>query len=572
MSLAYRHRVLTATPALLLACLAGLAAPAGSAIIPDSTVLARVGPRVVTAGLFVDNWVAGNAMTRPGTPDSSGRHEFLNTLVSRELLRLAALERNKPLDYGDRLKLAQWREDVLKNALYVKMIRDSVVITDDDIRLMHVVKKDFLDLRRITCRTRGECEGIRARLVRGEPWSQLVKLSIDTSTVRNNGRLGAVMGYLNLGMPLALELFKLQPGSISPVLYDRGFWHVYFVERHLEMTGVPLERQYRSLREEVRRVKEREILSRAEARFAHDRQVKYDAANLSFAAKEFAQKGHVKFTRSGPEIDLSAQPEFAPADTSRTLATSLDGTYTLGAFLDAYLALSPITRPSIQSGEDLIHAINSFMFQPYLLRLAREQHVEESDYFKEQIRSLTERLMLEQFYADSVERLVQVTPEERRAYYEKHKNDFFTYPQEHLFVFFRPSEAWARGLADSLRRGLLQPVAVVKQDSLLHPNGEWSEERLTYTNEKNDLRVLFNEMKDGEIRVIPAPEASTVVLRVEQRPGHQLSLSEVESFIAERVTDDKAELLLQSLLARLRRRYPVQLYTDHLMELDLTLI
>ncbi len=556
---------------LALAAFATAGAPVQARIIPDSTVLARVGPRTVTAGVFMDNWVAGNPMTRPAVGDSAGRREFLDVLVNRELLRLAALERPTTLDFGQRAKLAGMRNDLLRNALYVKLIRDSVVITDDDLKLMRDIKGHLLRLRRITCRTQEECAGIRARLVRGEPWSELVKLSIDTSTVRKDGDTG-MLGYLHLGPSLSQELFKLQEGAISPVLYSQGFWHIFYVQQRFPIASPPVEKQYRSLREEVRRVKEAQLLSLHEERYARERQVKYNAENVAFAVLELARKGHVTFTAHGPEIDLSAVPEFAPADTHRVLATGLDGDYTLGAFLRDYLDRSPLARPTVQNPEDMIHAINSFMSQPYLLKVAEESGMERSDYFKQELQNQTERMLIERLYADSVERRVRITPQERRRYYEKNKNLYFTYTREHLFAFYRPDSAWAKGLADSLRRKLLDPAAVARQDSLLHPGGAWSEERVTWSNEPNDLRGTFNEMKDGEVRLMPGEGVSVVVMRVEQIPGHQLSLAEVEASIDENLRNERAETLLKALLERLRKRYRVTLYPETLMDLDLTLI
>jgi hypothetical protein len=565
---AYGPFLSAASAAIALAC---LAPAASSRIVPDSTVLARVGPRTVTAGVFVDNWVAGNALTRPAQGDSAGRRQFLDILVNRELMRLAALERPEEFDFGERLKIAQWREELLKNALYVKLVADSAVITDDDIRHMHTIKSTFLHVRRITCRTEQECAGIRARLVRGEPWSQLVKLSVDTSSVRRNGDIG-LQGYLHFRPHVAQEVYKVKDGGLSTVIFDRGFWHLYYVDSRVTMQTEPVEKQYRSLREEVRRIKEPEVMARHEERFAFDRKVKYEAANVAFAVREFGEKAHVRFTATGPELDLDARPEFAPQDTGRVLATSLEGTYTLGAFLNDYLALPALSRPTIQGPEDLLHAINRFLFQPYLLQLAIQMGMENSDFYRQEMQRLKENVLIEHLYADSVEKRVRVTPQDRRRYYAKNKNQFFTYTREHLFAFYRPSREWAEGLADSLRQRLVDPGEVARRDSLLHPDQLWAEERVTWSNGPNDLRTMFNEMKDGEVRLVPGERVSMVVLRVEQIPGHQLALQEVESIIDESLRNQQAEDLLNAMLRRLRKRYPVKLHTEDLMDLDLTLI
>ncbi len=570
--MSFRRRPIRVSPRRSALCLAALVlfqAPARATIVPDSTLLARVGSRTITAGLYIDNWVAGNALTRPAAADSAGRRQFLDILVNRELLRLAALEHPHPLDFADQTQLAEWREEALRNALYKKLVADSVVITDDDIRHMHAIKSTLLRIRRITCRTQQECAGLRARWARGEPWSQLVKASVDTSTVRKNGYVG-MQTYLNMGMGMAQEVYRLKDGAVSQPLYDRGFWHLILVEGRHEMRSDPLESQYRSLREEVRRVKEAQFISRAEERFARERKVQYEADNLAFASRVFVKAAVVSFGIQGPEIDLTAVPQFEPRDTSRVLATSLSGRMTLGGFLDEFLKLNPLARPSIQTPEDLIHAINNFLFPPYLLQLAKEMHLDQTEYFQGEMQRVTANIQVDKLYADSVEKRLRITAKDLQRFYEKNKNLYFTYPQEHLFWFYRPSKQWAGALADSLKHGSLEPIAAMKQDSLL--GRPWSEERIAYTSGPNDYRKLFQEMKNGEVRVLPDQQGATVLMRVELIPGRQLSYREAEALVDESVHNIKAEELLQSLLAKLRKRYPVTLYTRYLMDLDLTLI
>src|SRR4029077_17595378 len=64
--------------------------------LPDSVWLLRVGPRVSTAATFVERWFAAYPPDRPGQ-DSTGRVEFLSSIMDKDLLGLTAARIGKPL-------------------------------------------------------------------------------------------------------------------------------------------------------------------------------------------------------------------------------------------------------------------------------------------------------------------------------------------------------------------------------------------------------------------------------------------------------------------------------------------
>src|SRR5262249_29106021 len=103
--------------------------------LPDSVWLLRVGPRVTDVKSYVSNWFTSYPEYRPA-PDSAGRVKFLNSLMHKDVLGLTAEAQNRPVGFEDRLALRETKQRALANAVYQRFVRDSVVVTDAEVRTL----------------------------------------------------------------------------------------------------------------------------------------------------------------------------------------------------------------------------------------------------------------------------------------------------------------------------------------------------------------------------------------------------------------------------------------------------
>ena len=101
--------------------------------LPDSVWLLRVGPRVTKVGDYVRSWFTSYPEYRPGQ-DSLGRVQFLNSLLHKDVLGMTALALNRPLVFEDRLALNETRQRSLANATYQRFVRDSITVSDAEVR------------------------------------------------------------------------------------------------------------------------------------------------------------------------------------------------------------------------------------------------------------------------------------------------------------------------------------------------------------------------------------------------------------------------------------------------------
>lgn len=129
-----------------------------------------------------------------------------------------------------------------------RQIVDILSISDEEINNYYEEVKDkrfkrkaFIKVKHIQVKSKAEADAMLSRLQRGESFTTLVhEKSIDTVSAKNDGDLGIIYddGYvprIGLDKEFVAELFKLEPGAISPVLKsNKGFHIVHVYEKKPE--------------------------------------------------------------------------------------------------------------------------------------------------------------------------------------------------------------------------------------------------------------------------------------------------------------------------------------------------
>ena len=144
----------------------------GFRFLPDTAVLARVGARTTRVRDFVSAYFNSYAEVRP-SPDSLGRVEFLNSMVNKEILALSVLSLDSPLTFEERTQMRQHRQRVLSNALYQRVVLDSVIVTEDELRDLYSQFRYEQRFRHILLPDRATAERVRQLLLGGKlDWNQ----------------------------------------------------------------------------------------------------------------------------------------------------------------------------------------------------------------------------------------------------------------------------------------------------------------------------------------------------------------------------------------------------------------
>ena len=185
-------------------------------LLPDTAVLARVNDQTITARDFVEAYFEAYPVDRPAS-DSSGRAEFLNTMINKVILdnKIAAI--NRPMGFEDRLVMREYTQRVLSNTLFQRMVLDSLRIGEDEVRQVYSQHGRQVHLRQILLPTREAAELVRAQLVGGKiKWNDAVRRYSIAANKQQvpDGDAGWMMRG-GLGYETGTALFTLTPGQIS---------------------------------------------------------------------------------------------------------------------------------------------------------------------------------------------------------------------------------------------------------------------------------------------------------------------------------------------------------------------
>jgi parvulin-like peptidyl-prolyl cis-trans isomerase-like protein len=541
--------------------------------LPDTAVIGHVNDRVFHVHDFREGWFSSYAEVRP-KPDSAGRVEFLRSMANKEVMALTALELGRPLEFEDRATMREHTERVLSNIAFQRLVADSVHIADSEVRHLYDLTSFVLHLQHIQFDDRATAERVHDDLeAKRITWSAAVKRYTTAKDDKGpNGELGWMI-HQGLDPSVVVEVYESKPLQISRVFQDATGFQIVRVLEKKPAKQQPYDMVRNVLIGELQPARMADRIERLRDVLRNKIGMVYDKANITWASSLFGETAPVRRDESGEtHIDISGDvPEFQQADTARTLATWKDGRLSLGEFLDDYKAIPVPQRMNVDSYDAFKNALDGFVLEPYMAQLAVERGLDKDPLAVAMINRKREELMVEHLFADSIESKVFVSDAERRAYYQKHLPDFFSFENVRYATILRPSKAGADSVAAELRAGKTAE-AILRADSLggrkqtgaIHERRE--DEKGAY------YKLLFEEMKPGDVVIGPPDkEGIYVVFQLLQHdPGHQLKLEEVESIIDESLQNQKAEALLNAFIARHEHNFKIELHPELLMRVRLT--
>jgi hypothetical protein len=301
--------------------------------------------------------------------------------------------------------------------------------------------------------------------------------------------------------------------------------------------------------------------------------VSYDSAGIAWAASLFAKVRPVKNRPDGtPVLDISGRlPRLTAADTSRVLARSKEGPFTMGRLLSVYRTLSPIQRPEMHTFESIRSFVDGSLLDPYMTELGIERGIDRDPLTIAQIEKKREELTVQHLVRDSVESKVWITPAERQEYYQSRLRDFWSYEGVRYAAIPRATKAAADSLADRLRRGE-SAEAVIRADSLRLGRSTGSI-RFERENQPGPFfATLTQDLRPGDVMVEgPVKDGEyAVIQKLEHDPGRQLRYDEVQNLVDESLQNIKAERILNEFIARHRAKHRIVLHPERVMLVRLT--
>jgi hypothetical protein len=527
--------------------------------LPDTAVLARIGNRTVTARGFVEAFFNMPGNLRP-RPDSSGRVEFLNTLVTKDVMGQAALASGKSLTFEDRAVLKKARDRSLSNALYIRYVWDSVTVSDAEVRREYEEYKVSMQVRRIVIEDLATAAGVRNDIVAGRTkWDEASKKYARPSS---NEAETFWIERRSMDRDLARQLLSLRIGGISSVIRETAGFSILQVVGRKEVVPPEFELRERFIRGEIRQAKALERAIGVREKIAADIDVKYDSTNIAYAIGLFPDVPVFRRDEQGPMLDLAwSVPHLSEEDRGRVLARHKNGSFTLGEFVEMYGNVARVARQPVGTFEGFRSQLDLFVIEPYLVEVAEQRGLDKDPMVVEEVGRQREKLLVEHLYRDSVMAHVRVTSEDCKAYYDAHKAEFVSTPRVRYAHFVRPTRASADSVERQIKAGA-KPEALAHADSAAGRHAVVLE---AYEHERGPMhKLLFEEMGPGNVSVFGPDDAGlfSVIVHIQRLPGRPVGFAEAEHFIYESLRNERSEKLLGELIARQRSRFVIETHPE----------
>jgi hypothetical protein len=547
----------------------GGASPAPTvAPLPDTTALARFQGAPIRAGEVVARYYDALPTERPEA-DSSGRAQWLHTIVDQRVMGAVAREVNRPFGFEDRATLRDYEQRILSNEVFQRCVIDSVV---EDTMAAHALYDQMSTERHLhwmLCADHATAVSVRKALVaKTMTWSQAYAQFHRGIKRKDEGDLDWVDRLANTDL-LPPPVYHLKAGEVSDVWSDIGGWNLVECAEVREVPRAAFKISRARLetvaRQQQINIRSERLLSELRLR-AH---MSYDTLNLVWVAQRF----EVADLEAGPRrtIRLTHRvPSFAPEDTGKVLARTDGGALSINGFLHAYSELPPVARPRVDTPERLRRQIDATVLEPQRASLARARGFDKDPAVLAQLQKRQEALRVEHLFADSVESHVQVTQDMRRKFYQQNMAQFMTYPRVRYAVFVANRKTEADSLAARLRGGD-KAEDILRQDSLAHRPKRGSVRWMGQNEEGASLYgLLINELRPGQV-VVQGPDDDRqypVIQSIEFDPGRQLSFEEAQDMADASVQNIEGERLLRQFVDRHRKRYRIEEHPDLVMRVS----
>lgn len=535
--------------------------------LPNSAILARVADRRVSVLAFRDAYFASDPHIRP-SGDSLGRAEFLTNMVRKDVLGLTALSAGYTLNFEDRAKLREVRSKALSNRFFETAVLDVPPVSEDSLRRVYEYYRYELRMRLLQFTDRAVAEAAQRSLAQGRAsWATFAARYTPSGLQQSEGQFNWSR-FENLPTDLGLALWRLKPGQLSPVLRVPGGYQVYQVterrDRAVPEFGFLRPAIVDALKNHESDLRRRAITDEAK----RDMNVRFDTTNVIYTSKLFPVALR---TGEGNEIMIDETlPEIAAEDTSRTLIEWDGGRVSLGRLTHAYSDLPAVMRPRLDSPDRVVEYAEAIMLEPKMLEMAIARGLEQDTVVVARYQRKLEEILVGKMVEDSCFSRITVSQKERRDYYQKNRPGYMTFPSVRYAVVVRDTRAAADSVKARLDAG--EPIAsVLRADSL---RGE-TRSGIQEANSNSNLsyqKILFEEMRAGQSRVMGPDRANTFACMhlLSFDPGQLLPYEQVETLVDESVRNLKAEKALNDFVARLMRRFPIEVHYDLLPRVKLT--
>jgi peptidyl-prolyl cis-trans isomerase C len=552
--MSYVHK-LTAAMAVLVLAFAGCAKKAD--------LVATVGDQVITTEEFEKSFGVQPQSFSSYDAELEQRQKFLDGLVDQKLLLIGAYRQG--LDKSDEIQrlIEQQQSKFLLDDLYKKEIVEKVTVDDATVRTWYDNMGEEIHARHILLSTRDSAMAVKAELDGGADFGTLAReRSKDPSAQQNAGDLGWFR-WGAMVQPFQTSAFALKDsGSISePVQTDFG-WHVIQLLGRRQVDRQPFDQVKEAIRQQLTQqgtgTRLREFLDDIKAKA----ELRLDPDQLALVRQTYRDTtGPLPYASNLDLEKLNEKQKIAP------IVRYLDTMLSTGQFITLANQVPPVNRPSFDDTLKLKEFIFQMIYVPILEREARRLRIDQGDSYRQALQQFKESLMADKMRTDLVQRPVDVSTEQARAYYDQHPEEFSSPPQVRVREALVATQKEAEDIVTQVRRGAKFDricAQVTLRPNMKGRSGDLGMfRRFSYPN----LFDAAQKMEVGQVggpvlHSTPTGTQYSVIELMERQDAMTQNFEEVQDRILNKLRNDGRMQALDDWLAQMRGEVKVQVNAD----------
>ncbi|MEE9443295.1 MAG: peptidylprolyl isomerase [candidate division Zixibacteria bacterium] len=399
----------------------------------ESEIVAQVGDRVIKISQILGPIERYDVKYISAEAELETKRMMLDSLISRELLIIAAYENNMENENEVVRVLEGESIKFLLDALFEKEIISKARPSEAEIKDYYNRLSEEIKTSHIVVDSLSEANDILEMLKQGEVFEDLaVKFSIDPTAKRNQGDLG----WISWGMMIddfQETAFALQPGEISaPVKSDFGFHIIKLIDRK------PIERRpsYEEQKNQIRNMiieRRRRVLMRD---YVAEMQKKYpvtvEKPTCQFVLNKLAYLYPDTIGTRPRWRDIIDPKQLDRDEQALVIGNYEGGQLTLGEYIKRAEKMPEKNRPDFDDYDSLATVIFQMALWDILGVEARKMGLEEDEDYIRKVTRLREFAMADLMLNDSIPSKVELTEEDLVEYYNTHPEDFTSLCRYHL--------------------------------------------------------------------------------------------------------------------------------------------
>jgi parvulin-like peptidyl-prolyl isomerase len=516
-------------------------------------VVARVGTRTITVQDFREAYFKVPPNFLPEIGGEEGKREFLDDLISKEVLILEAYARGLENSETVREQLEEIERQVLLRDLYDREVIAKSKVTEKELKQLYEerAQEDEVAARHILLSDSAKAEEILQRARAGEDFAELAKeFSEDGSTSSMGGYLGFFGKEIMLPPEFHDAVFTLEAGEMSGVVGTSMGYHLIKVDEKRKRQLDPFESLKGRLESELVMKKRMDLAKE----YLDSVKKRYKLEINEEVLQALADGLKACFMPAGTSLTELSQ-YFSGEERALVLASTKSDEYTIADYLETLEPEGSAPIPSGENIEQLKNIVESEVITEPLIVEAKRTGIPKQESAKNDLKRHEEDRIVDALYESEIREGVTVSDEEVAAYYEEH-SEAYDRPE---IVRFRKLLVYEKAAADSLAALARQGSNFVK---LIDEN---SADRMTAARGGEvEVKIGTNPVVDSLARGLTVGQIAgpvdtgdgfLIIKLLGRKPGADTPRELALPYAERDLRRDKEEQALDAFLAELREKY-----------------